>query len=265
MRKLQELLSLDGKVALITGGAGYLGTPMAEMLAEQGATVVVVARNRDLITALSERLEKEYGTRSIGLVADLTKPDEINAAVAETIRQFGRLDILINNAAATRKNSYETITLEDWQYDMDLTLNSVFNTVKAATEELKKTRGVILNIASMYGHVAPDYRLYEGDEGLVNSPGYGAAKGALLQFTRYLASFLSPHGIRVNAISPGPFPTDVTESLYPAFIKRLAAKNMLNRIGNQEDMKGVAALLCSDASAFITGQNFAVDGGWAAW
>ena len=148
---------------------------------------------------------------------------------------------------------------------MDLTLNSVFNTVKAAIEELQKTRGVILNIASMYGHVAPDYRLYEGDEGLVNSPGYGTAKGGVIQFTKYLSSFLSPDGIRVNAISPGPFPTKATEDLFPAFIKRLAAKNMLNRIGNPEDMKGMVALLCSDASAFITGQNFAVDGGWATW
>lgn len=264
MRKLQDLLSLRDKVAFITGGAGYLGTAMCEALAEQGATVVIASRDGDKCQALADRLVAEYGVQAIGISTDLTKPESVRAALAETVRRFGKLDILINNAAAIRKNSFESISYDDWHWDVDMTLNTVFNTVKEATEYLKLTRGVILNTSSMYGHVAPDYRIYD-DGSLVNSPSYGAAKAGILQLTRYLASFLSPHGIRANAISPGPFPFPQTGDLFPNFIKTLAGKTMIGRVGEPEDVKGVVALLCSDASRYITGQNYCVDGGWASW
>lgn len=149
-------------------------------------------------------------------------------------------------------------------FDINVSLNSVFRMIKAAFPALKETCGTILNIASMYGIVAPDHRLYDGKK-YANPPSYGAAKAGVLQLTRYLSSFLSPHGIRVNAISPGPFPYESTQKENPAFIERLAGKNPMNRIGKPFELKGAAALLCSDAASYITGQNISVDGGWTAW
>ena len=264
MRTLQEMLSLEGKVAFITGGAGYLGTAMCEVLAEQGATVVVVSRDGAKCERLAERLTAEYGRPALGLGVDILKPEEIRAALQRTVDTYGALDILINNAWSGNKNSFDTISYDHWSYDIDMCLNAVFATVKEAAEFLKISHGVILNTASMYGHVAPDYRIYDGVH-LMNPPSYGAAKAGVIQLTKYLASFLSPHKIRVNAVSPGPFPLPETGINNPTFLATLEGKNMLNRVGIPEDLKGVTALLCSEASAYITGQNFCVDGGWASW
>jgi gluconate 5-dehydrogenase len=144
-----------------------------------------------------------------------------------------------------------------------MSLNSPFRMIKAAFPMLKARRGVILNIASMYGHVAPDYHIYEGTT-FANPPSYGAAKAGVIQFTKYLASFLSPHGIRANALSPGAFPHPPTME-HKVFLERLSAKNPLNRVGKPDELKGAVALLCSDAGSYITGQNICVDGGWAVW
>jgi NAD(P)-dependent dehydrogenase (short-subunit alcohol dehydrogenase family) len=179
------------------------------------------------------------------------------------LEHFTAVDILINNAWAGIKNSWESINDEDWEHDIDMSLNSVFRMTKAAFPDLKATRGVILNIASMYGHIGPDYRIYDGKE-FANPPSYGAAKAGVIQFTKYLASFLSPHGIRVNALSPGAFPHPPTQK-HEEFMQRLCSKNPMNRIGQPEELKGAVALLCSNAGSYITGQNICVDGGWASW
>ncbi len=115
----------------------------------------------------------------------------------------------------------------------------------------------------MYGHIGPDYRIYDGKE-FANPPSYGAAKAGVIQFTKYLASFLSPHGIRVNALSPGAFPHPPTQK-HEDFMEKLGSKNPMNRIGQPDELKGAVALLCSDAGSYITGQNLCVDGGWAIW
>ena len=142
---------------------------------------------------------------------DITDPASIKQLLAEVgARTGGSLDVLVNSGWSGRKNSFESISDADWDLDIEVCLNGVFRTVKAAVPLLKQKRGNILTIASMYGHVAPDYRLYDGDK-FVNPPSYGAAKAGVLQFTRYLASFLSPHGIRANCISPGPFPFESTQ------------------------------------------------------
>jgi gluconate 5-dehydrogenase len=180
------------------------------------------------------------------------------------VKTEGKLDILVNCSWTGKKNTFESISEEDWLFDINVSLNSVFRMIKAAFPALKDTRGVIVNVASMYGIVAPDHRLYDGEK-YANPPSYGAAKAGVLQLTRYLASFLSPHGVRVNAISPGPFPYESTQKENPAFIERLAGKNPLNRIGAPHELKGAAALLCSDASSYMTGQNISVDGGWTSW
>lgn len=263
MKELKELMSLKNKTVFITGGAGYLGTAMCHSLAEQGANIVICSREDEKCKKLASILSSKYGIDSIGLEVDVLNIPSITKAIDKTIEKFGTLDILINNAWSGKKNTFESITYEDWKYDIDMCLNAVFYTTKEATEYLKKSKGIIVNIASMYGHVAPDYRIYDGKE-FANPPSYGAAKAGVIQLTKYLASFLSPYNIRVNSISPGPFPFPETQK-HELFMEKLSSKNMMNRIGQPEDLKGIIAFLCSDASNYVTGQNICIDGGWAAW
>ena len=263
MKSLQELLGLRNKTVFITGGAGHLGTAMCEVLAELGANIVIGSRNAQNSHPLAQKLIAEFDIRSTAVQLDITDPQSIEQALSFIDKEYGGLNILINNAWSGKKNTFESISLDDWKYDLDVCLNGVFYTTKKAFPYLKQTKGVIVNVASMYGHVAPDYKMYVGTDH-ANPPSYGAAKAGVIQLTKYLASFLSPHGIRVNAISPGPFPFGhiLTNT---EFIGVLKSKTMLNRIGNPEDLKGAIALLCSDASGYMTGQNICVDGGWTAW
>src|SRR5271154_6911880 len=263
-KSLKELLTLKGKTAVITGGAGYLGTAMSETLAELGANLVIASRDKAKCEKLCAELEKTYpGTKAVGLELDLVKKGSAPAFFDEVHKHFKLVDILINDAWCGNKNSWESISEKDWEYDIDMSLNSVFRMSKAAFEDLKATRGVILNVGSMYGHLAPDYRMYDGKQ-FANPPSYGAAKAGVIQFTKYLASFLSPHGIRVNALSPGAFPHPPTQK-HAEFMQRLSGKNPLNRIGQPDDLKGAVALLCSDAGSYMTGQDIHVDGGWGVW
>lgn len=262
-RSLKSLFDLTGKTVFITGGAGYLGSAYCEALAELGANIAIVDIKAEPGDALAGRLTKTYGTRAMGIACNITDPLSVREALAKTQDAFGGMDILINNAYSGNKNRFETITYEEWRANIDIGLNAVFYCVREGFEMLKVSRGVVLNTASMYGVVSPDYKLYEGNEHAVPAS-YNAAKGGVVQLTRYLASFLSPHGIRVNAVSPGAFP-HAWQVADTEFHKRLAAKAPLNRVGVPDDLKGIVALLCSDAGKFITGQNILVDGGWTAW
>ncbi len=263
MKKLSELLSLKGRTVFITGGSGYLGRAMCETLAELGADLAIAEVNTAACEAFTAELRSQYNVRAIGLECNVRKPESLRDAMRQTAVQLGGIHILINNAYAGNKNRFETISYEEWNANIEIGLSSVFYGVREAFDYLKASKGVILNIASMYGHVSPDYKLYEGNEHAVPAS-YNAAKGGVLQLTRYLASFLSPHGIRVNAISPGAFP-HLFQQQDPVFSGRLAAKAPLNRVGMPEDLKGAVALLCSDAGQFMTGQNVCVDGGWTIW
>lgn len=262
---VQELLSLKDRTALVIGGAGLLGSEISFALAEQGATVLLAGRDAGRCNhRADEIMQKVKGARARGLSIDITDRDAIKAGVTEAARLTDGFHILVNCGWSGRKNTFESISDEDWDRDIEVSLNGVFRTVKAAAPILAARRGVILNIASMYGHVAPDPGLYDSSK-FANPPSYGAAKAGVIQLTRYLATFLAPQGIRVNCISPGPFPFETTQKENPDFILRLAAKNPLKRIGKPHELKAVAALLCSDASSYMTGQNIAVDGGWTVW
>ncbi len=264
MRNLVDLFSLKGKVAFVPGGAGYLGHAICETLAELGANMYIASRNKEKCQAFAKSLKEKYGIEAEGAELDITNIESIKANLQHCNDQFGRIDILVNDAWSGNKNTFDSISFEDWDYDINVCLNGVFYTVKLAVPYLGVNGGVILNIASMYGHVAPDYRMYDGDK-YANPPSYGAAKAGVIQLTKYLASFLAEKRIRVNSISPGPFPFKSTQEENKEFINRLSAKNILNRIGEPDDLKGAVALLCTDASKYMTGQNICVDGGWAVW
>lgn len=264
MRTLYDLFSLKGKVAFVPGGAGYLGQAICETLAELGANLYIASRDKEKCVSYAKSIEKRYDVKAIGGKLDITNINSIDLNLNECISKFGNIDILVNDAWSGNKNTFDSISFDDWNYDINVCLNGVFYTIKKAVPFLEKSKGVILNIASMYGHIAPDYRMYDGKR-YANPPSYGAAKAGVIQLTKYLASFLAEKHIRVNAISPGPFPFKSTQDENKEFIQRLSSKNILNRIGEPDDLKGAVALLCSEASKYMTGQNICVDGGWAIW
>jgi NAD(P)-dependent dehydrogenase (short-subunit alcohol dehydrogenase family) len=264
-KSIYDLLSLKGKTALITGGAGYLGSEISYTLAELGANIIIASRDRDKCQKRCDEINQQLPSpvKTLALELNLLEKDSIQKCFDDIHKEFEAVDILVNNAWSGNKNSWESITEEDWDYDIRMSLNSVFRITKVAYPDLKAKQGVIVNITSMYGHIAPDYRIYDGKQ-FANPPSYGAAKAGILQFTRYLASFLSPHNIRVNAISPGAYPHPETQK-HKEFMERLGSKNPMNRIGYPHELKGAVALLCSDAGSYITGQNICVDGGWGVW
>lgn len=265
MIKISDLHNLQGKTALVTGGSGLLGSQIAEVLAEHGANIIIASRNLDGCKQKCDEIKAAFpSVKTAAIELDLTLPESIKSCVQSSLDAFGKIDILVTCAWSGKKNSWDSITDEDWNYDIEICLNGVFRLIKAATQALRDSKGVILNIGSMYGHVAPDYRLYE-DVPQANPPSYGAAKAGIIQLTKYLASFLAKDGIRVNCISPGPFPFDHVIDQFPVFKQRLCDKNPMGRLGKAHEIKGAALLLCSDASSFMTGQNICIDGGWAVW
>ena len=263
---LFDLFSLKGKNAVVIGGSGLLGGEISYAFAEMGARLIIANRNFKKTETFIDTLSFRYPTvKATALSVDISSKKSIATFTKQVASELdGGLDILVNCGWSGNKNSFESITDEDWDNDIEVCLNGVFRTTKMLVPLLSRRKGNILNIASMYGHVAPDYRLYDGDR-FANPPSYGAAKAGVIQLTKYLASFLSQHEIRVNCISPGPFPFEKTQDESPEFIRRLSDKNPMNRIGNPHELKGAALLLCSNAGSYITGQNLRVDGGWSIW
>ncbi|WP_199770714.1 SDR family oxidoreductase [Helicobacter marmotae] len=244
-------------------GGGYIGMAISETLAELGACVILASRDKAKCENKAKEIAQKFQVKASGEMVDITDTQSINALCEKIEREYGKLDILISNAAQRKKNTLESIDKDDWLFDMEHCLNGVFYLIKAFIPLLKQSKGCIVTIASMYGHIAPDYRIYN-KESYTNPPSYGAAKAGVIQFSKYLASFLSPQGIRVNSISPGAFPYGFTNDDME-FMSNLSSKAMLNRIGTPDDLKGAVALLASDLGKFITAQNICVDGGWREW
>lgn len=256
---------LDGRVALVTGGAGHLGSAASDVLAELGAHVLIASRDVESCERLASRLRSLHeGARVEAVQLDICDSGAVDELASSIGTRFGSLDILANFSWSGRKNSLESITRDDWDQDIEVSLTAAFWLVKLMLPVLSTPGGTVLNVASMYGLVAPDHRLYPSNE-LANPPSYGAAKAGVIQLTRYLSSFLSPQGIRANCLAPGAFPFPETLGENPEFARRLQEKVPLGRTGNPHEIKGAVALLCSDASTYMTGQVITVDGGWTMW
>jgi NAD(P)-dependent dehydrogenase (short-subunit alcohol dehydrogenase family) len=260
---------LRGKVALLTGATGHLGKSMAQALATAGAHVVLNARHRDALESLSADLNSHGGSSSTACF-DVTDAPTSEAQIGKIAETYGHLDVLVNNANTGRPGTFESATAEDFDTAYRVNVVAAFQLLQLSLPLLKRsaertTAGAsVINIASMYGTVSPDPSIY-GVSGANNPPYYGAAKSGLIQLTRYAACHLARYRIRVNCISPGPFPSSHFLERDPEFATRLAAKVPLGRIGNPEELQGPLLFLASDASSYVTGANLAVDGGWTAW
>jgi NAD(P)-dependent dehydrogenase (short-subunit alcohol dehydrogenase family) len=253
MPSIQELFSLDGRVAIVTGASRGLGEEMAEGLAEAGAALMICARREQWLTPTLERFAAR-GFRVEGLVADVSNPADVQAVVDRTIAIYGRLDILVNNAGITWGARPEDMALDKWQKVIDVNLTGAFLFAQAAGRAmLEREYGRIINIASIAGlHAAVDGPHY--------AP-YAASKAGLMGLTRELAASWGRRGIRVNAIAPGFFHSRLADPVLPLVEPAIKATCPIPRIGAEGELKGVCVFLASDASNYITGQTIVVDGG----
>jgi NAD(P)-dependent dehydrogenase (short-subunit alcohol dehydrogenase family) len=267
MKSINELMNLSGRTALVTGGAGHIGRAMVEALAELGASVVVLDRDEGAAIRVAERAADSFGVDAFGLGVDLEDSDALKQ-IPSLLNQFGgELDILVNNAAFCGDAllegwavPFEEQSLDAWRRAMEVNLTAVFGLTQACTDLLRKSgHGSVINVSSIYGVLGPDMSLYDGTE-MGNPAAYAASKGGLIQLTRWLATNLAPD-VRVNAISPG----GLERGQPKIFQDRYVARTPLKRMGSEEDFKGVTAFLASDLSAYVTGQNLMVDGGWSSW
>ena len=255
---------LEGARALVTGASGHLGSAMVDALAEAGAALYLNGRNFGPLEAQRDRL------RAQGHDAEILRFDVMDrAARTHALRDVARLDVLVNLAYSGRAGTIAMAAPEDFAKAFESGVTAAFELTRECLPGLReavraKGGASVINIASMCGHVSPDPRLY-GESGLNSPPWYGAAKGGLIQLTRYLACHLAPERIRVNAISPGPFPRTEIRAEKNDFIERLVQKVPLGRIGRPEEIAGPLLFLASDASSYVTGINLPVDGGWTAW
>ncbi len=266
MKKGTELFSLSGKTALITGATGHFGTSMAFILAEAGAKVLINSRTAERSDVLVAKL-KTVGHAAESAVFDVTSAAEV-AAFAVRL-QGSPLHVLVNNAYVGGSGNVECAESGAYAASYDVTMVAAHRLLKAMLPNLRLATqqcgdASVINLASMYAVVSPDQRIYESASA-VNPPFYGAAKAALLQWTRYAACEFGKEGIRVNAISPGPFPSLAVQTANPSFIEKLAAKVPMGRIGETDEIKGPMLFLASSAASFVNGANIVVDGGWTCW
>jgi len=252
----KELFDLSGRVAIVTGGSIGLGRQMAEGLAEMGANVALCARKKERCEQAAEEL-KQLGVKTLALGCDVKNPDQVRDVVAETIAQFGRLDILINNAGTSWGASVEEMRLEHWNKVIETNLTGTFLFSQAAGKHMvAQRRGKIINIASVAG--------LQGAPPEFQAIGYHASKGGVIAFTKDLACKWGVHNVHVNAIAPGWFPTHMSEVVIERNREAFLKKIPLRRFGGNDDLKGAAVFLASDASNFVTGHVLVVDGGQTA-
>jgi NAD(P)-dependent dehydrogenase (short-subunit alcohol dehydrogenase family) len=267
MKTIRELMSLQGRVALITGGAGHIGRAFCEALAEMGAAIGILDLELNECEFLADEINAKFGVSTMPMAVDLTNEEEIRTAPNQILKHLGRLDILVNCAAFVGTSDLKGWTtpfmeqsVDTWRKALDVNLSGPFVLIQACISSLRKSaHGSIINVCSTYVVVGPDMRLYQGTT-MGNPAAYSVSKGGMVQFTRWLATVLAPE-IRVNAISPGGIWRNQPEDFHRRYIERTP----LGRMASEEDLKGAVVYLASDMSSYVTGQNLLVDGGWTSW
>lgn len=262
MPTIQQLFNLTNRTALVTGGAGWLGTAICEALAEAGARLVVSSRDAERAQTAAAALPVVDGGSHIGIEMDHKSEESIQAGFAEAVEQTGGVDILFNNGQGGTGNDWSEIS-DDGFRDQLTNAAGYFRLAKSMRDHAvanNKPASIVM-LGSMYGVVASYPDAY-ADICSASSVAYHALKGGVVHMTRHLAVYWAADNIRVNCLSPGPFPGEKAPA---EMVARLCKKSPMGRMGQPEELKGAALLLASDAGSYITGQNLLVDGGWTAW
>lgn len=271
MSNVNEMFSLKGKTAIVSGALGLIGKNHCMALSEAGANVVAT----DLDEKACDEFAKSLPNPGVGVGADITDPDSVKKLLEAALVKYTSVDILVNNAAINdmfespkaqaEQSKFENYPLELWQKSVDVNLTGMFLSCQIIGAEMARSgKGSIINVASTYGMVAPDQSLYidkEGNQKFYKPPAYPATKGAVINFTRFLASYWGKAGLRVNTLSPGGVENNQDEY----FVEQYSKKTPLNRMAKPTDYKGAVVFLASDASSYMTGANLVVDGGWTSW
>ncbi|HLO29837.1 MAG TPA: SDR family oxidoreductase [Anaerolineales bacterium] len=274
--KIQEKFDLTGRVAVVTGGVGLLGSEFCRTLAEAGAAVTVVDLNASASHAVAETLTNS-GYKALAIPTDITQPDSVSGAIEKVLSTFGRLDVLVNSAALDPKfdpeavnkgitpGAFEDYPLDLWNSALNVNLTGMFLMTQACVGPMLEQgkKGSIINICSTYGLNGPDQRIYvkEGQRVAFKPVYYTVTKAGVMGFTKYLAAYYAGTEIRVNALTPG----GVFNNHEDYFVKNYSAKTILGRMAKKDEMNGALLFLASDASSYMTGNNVVVDGGWTAW
>lgn len=257
MEKVPELFSLKGKVSLITGGARGLGFGIAKALAQAGSEVVIVARTGSELSRAEEEIRKITEREVLAIEGDVSQVQDLHRIVESSLKSFGAIDILVNNAGVNVRKPFVEMSPEDFDLVMGINLRGAYFLTQKVVEHMiqRGQGGKVINIASLSSQI-----------GIPNISVYGASKGGIYSLTKALAIELAPHGIKVNAIAPGYFRTDLTEPLFqdPARSRWIHSRIPLGRPGSPDDLGGVAVFLASRASDYLTGAVIFVDGGWMA-
>ncbi len=259
---VHELFDLTGRVALITGGSGHLGSALSRALAEVGASVVLTSRDAAKAEAAAAQLPRVQNAHHWGLALDHMQTDELPGRFARAVELAGRIDVVVNNGHEALANDWTTVTPEQFSRHL-ANATGYFELARLARQHAvdRQTRASIILLGSMYGVVASYPDAYEG-VCFASPVAYHALKGGIVHMTRHLAAYWAKDQVRVNCLSPGPFPTATAPA---AMVERLCGKLPMQRMGRPHELKGAIVFLASDASSYVTGQNLIVDGGWTAW
>lgn len=261
----QDIMNLDNKVVVVTGGIGLLGKEFCRGLAEFGAKVVIGDIDEELGEIFSKELNNELNDEKIYfLPLDITTLNSIENFIKKTEEEFGKIDVLINNAYPRNKKYgtiYEKVDFDSFKENVLSHMGGYFLVSQKISESMMKQKsGVIINMASIYGFLGPNFSIYEGTE-MTMPVEYSLIKGGIINFTRYLSTYLASYNIRVNSVSPGGIFDDQPHE----FVEKYCNKVPLGRMANPSDIVGALIFLASDASMYITGQNIVVDGGLSVW